>query len=173
LRAIPAPGSAVTCTRSSTGYYSCFFSPFADGLLCLAPLSRKNETNACPGVLRLRQASLKGSVESKLLGGYPGEGRVLHLYVEQFYQRDWDGVRCRRSTARGGRFLGPGKRIALLRQLRALDGAVATKSRGAPSCDSALTDLDGPNIRYQDLCARAGIEPLVFDSDKLYLECSL
>ncbi len=31
----------------------------------------------------------------------------------------------------------------------------------------------GPNIRYQDLCARAGIEPLVFDSDKLYLECSL
>lgn len=31
----------------------------------------------------------------------------------------------------------------------------------------------GPNIHYQDLCARAGIEPLVFDSDKLYLQCSL
>ena len=31
----------------------------------------------------------------------------------------------------------------------------------------------GPNIRYQDLCARAGVEPLAFDSDKLYLGCSL
>ncbi len=30
----------------------------------------------------------------------------------------------------------------------------------------------GPNILYKDLCARAGIEPLVFDSAKLYIECS-
>ena len=31
----------------------------------------------------------------------------------------------------------------------------------------------GPNIRYLDLCARAGIQPLAFDSNKLHLECSL
>jgi choline dehydrogenase-like flavoprotein len=31
----------------------------------------------------------------------------------------------------------------------------------------------GPNIRYEDLCVRAGVEPLGFDSDKLYLECSV
>ena len=30
----------------------------------------------------------------------------------------------------------------------------------------------GPNVPYQALCARAGIEPLAFDPDKLYVECS-
>jgi choline dehydrogenase-like flavoprotein len=30
----------------------------------------------------------------------------------------------------------------------------------------------GPNIPYQDLCARAGIDPLIFDSAKLNMECS-
>jgi choline dehydrogenase-like flavoprotein len=30
----------------------------------------------------------------------------------------------------------------------------------------------GPNLSYEDLCARAGINPLVFDSAKLNVECS-
>ncbi len=59
----------------------------------------------------------------------PEVARVLHLYVERFNRRDWDGVRDyrrRRTTARGGRFRWRRNRIALFRQLRALAGAVAT-----------------------------------------------
>jgi len=30
----------------------------------------------------------------------------------------------------------------------------------------------GPNLSYEDLCTRAGIDPLIFDSAKLHMECS-
>jgi choline dehydrogenase-like flavoprotein len=30
----------------------------------------------------------------------------------------------------------------------------------------------GPDLSYEDLCARAGIDPLIFDSAKLHVECS-
>ncbi len=113
-------------------------------------------------------------------GGLDNEVAIQKLNQSEVVGHPHAGVESGRFRALGGSTIAWGGQTL---RLRAFDFA---KRSWVPNSGWPITfqDLEpyydraervlrlGPNLSYEDLCARAGVTPLVFDSAKLNVECS-
>ena len=113
-------------------------------------------------------------------GGLDNEAVIQKLNESEVVGLPHVGVEKGRFRAFGGSTIAWGGQTL---RLRAFDfekrnwvpnsGWPITLKHIEPYYDRAERILQlGPNLSYEDLCARGGVDPLVFDSAKLHVECS-